>query len=212
MEVASSWADCFDIILEAYQRLAENLPLFTEYQSLFGHNSRMASVLALIYEDILEFHQVALRVLKRPSKDPKLSFKYLYLQCSAWKQMFRAAWKDFESKFQHLVDDLRIHKDLIESHASILQIQETQVERAHMRRQFAMIEQSQRQKKHLDVVTWLSAVNPILDHEAAISVRQSHPSSGRWLLQDSKMKAWLDHSRSSVPLLWMNGIPGAGTP
>jgi hypothetical protein len=28
----------------------------------------MASVLAIIYEDILEFHQTALRVFKRPSK------------------------------------------------------------------------------------------------------------------------------------------------
>ncbi|KAH6702884.1 hypothetical protein BKA61DRAFT_619706 [Leptodontidium sp. MPI-SDFR-AT-0119] len=192
--VASSWADCFDLILDAYKKLAENLPLFSEYQSLFGSNSQMAPLLTLIYEDILEFHIAALRLLKRPT----------------WKQLFRSAWKDFESRFQHLVDNLQNHKQLIESHAGIVQIQETQVERAYVRKQLSMIEEARNQQRRLDVVTWLCAVDPILDHEAAVNTRVMYPSSGKWLLQDNKMKSWLDHKNASSPLLWMNGIPGAG--
>ena len=67
-KVASSWADAFDTLLDAYQQLAENIPLLEQYHSLFQANPRMASVLAIIYEDILEFHQTALRVFKRQSK------------------------------------------------------------------------------------------------------------------------------------------------
>ncbi|KAK0115665.1 hypothetical protein ONS96_014111 [Cadophora gregata f. sp. sojae] len=192
--VASSWADCFDIILDAYQKLADNLPLFSEYRALFGADSRMASVLALIYEDILEFHLSALRVLKRPT----------------WRQLFRSAWKDFESRFQRLVDDLQNHKILIQNHASVIHIQEMQRERAFVRNEFRLAEEARSQRKRLDVVTWLSAFDPILDHEAAMTARIMYPSSGRWLLQESKMKAWLDHNIGSSPLLWMNGIPGAG--
>ncbi|KAH7336622.1 hypothetical protein BKA65DRAFT_37368 [Rhexocercosporidium sp. MPI-PUGE-AT-0058] len=192
--IASSWADSFDMILDAYQQLAENLPLFADYQSLFGSDPRMRSILSLIYEDILEFHQVALRVLKRPT----------------WKQLFRAAWKDFESRFRHIINDLRQHKELIESHATIAQIRETRAEREYVRNQFTMAEEARQQQRRIDLIAWISATNPVLDHEAAISVRSSYPGSGKWLLQESKMKTWLDHTRASTPILWMHGIPGAG--
>lgn len=73
-----------------------------------------------------------------------------------------------------------------------------------------MIEEARNQQRRLDVVTWLCAVDPILDHEAAVNTRVMYPSSGKWLLQDNKIKSWLDHKNASSPLLWMNGIPGAG--
>jgi len=105
--VASAWADAFDTLLDAYQQLAENIPLLEQYHSLFESNPRMASILAVIYEDILEFHQTALRVFKRPSKITSwyrgFSILILYL---AWKQLFRSAWKDFKTRFQHILNDL----------------------------------------------------------------------------------------------------------
>jgi hypothetical protein len=67
LKVASTWADSFDTLLGAYQQLAESIPLFAQYHSLFKSNPQMTSVLAVIYEDILEFHQAALRVFKQPS-------------------------------------------------------------------------------------------------------------------------------------------------
>jgi hypothetical protein len=39
-----------------------------QYQTVFEKNPHMASVLEMIYKDILEFHQQALRVFGKPSK------------------------------------------------------------------------------------------------------------------------------------------------
>lgn len=194
LHVASTWADSFDILLDAYQRLAENIPLFGDYQTIFESNTKMQDVLAVVYEDILEFHQTALRFFRRP----------------AWKQLFRSAWKDFNSNFQHILDDLARHKILVESRANIAQIQEAQASRAAARNSFATLEEGQRKTRHLEVIGWLSAPNEVLDQEAAVKVRSDNPSSGKWLLQDSKMKAWMDTNNSIVPSLWMNGKPGAG--
>ena len=68
LKVASGWAESFDILLDAYKQLAQNLPLLQQFQALFKTNPQMISVLSMIYNDILEFHLSALRVFKRPSK------------------------------------------------------------------------------------------------------------------------------------------------
>lgn len=128
----------------------------------------------------------------------------------AWKQLFRSAWKDFGSTFQHILDDLARHKDLVESRANIAQIQQAQESRIAARTSFAAIEEGQRKTRHLEVIGWLSAPNEVLNQEAAAKVRVDTPSSGKWLLQDSKIKAWMDPSNSVAPSLWMNGKPGAG--
>ncbi len=66
-QVANTFAESFDTLLDAYEQLGENIPLFIQYKQLFHSDSRMNSILALIYEDILEFHQAALRVFQKSS-------------------------------------------------------------------------------------------------------------------------------------------------
>ena len=34
--------------------------------------------------------------------------------------------------------------------------------------------------------------------------------TGRWLEKDSRFLEWQDHSKQSVKVLWLTGIPGAG--
>lgn len=60
-QTASNWADSFEVLLEAYEQIGEQLPLLAKYESMFAQNPRMIDVLALMYMDILEFHEHALR-------------------------------------------------------------------------------------------------------------------------------------------------------
>jgi hypothetical protein len=71
LQVASAWTESFDILLDAYKQLAENIPLLEQYQALFKTNQHMVDALSEIYTDILEFHGAALRVFKQPSKHVK---------------------------------------------------------------------------------------------------------------------------------------------
>ena len=60
-QVASTWTDAFDTLLDAYEQIGEHIPLLQQYQSLFESSPRMQNVLSLMYSDITEFHQRAIR-------------------------------------------------------------------------------------------------------------------------------------------------------
>ena len=67
-QIASAYAEAFDALLDAYQQIGESLPLLSQYQALFQRNPSMRKVLALIYNDILEFHKKALKYFRQRSK------------------------------------------------------------------------------------------------------------------------------------------------
>jgi hypothetical protein len=68
LQVASTYAESFDTILDAYQQIGEQIPLLQQYQDLFDHSPHMQRVLEMIYSDILEFHRRALRVFSGPGR------------------------------------------------------------------------------------------------------------------------------------------------
>ncbi|KAI1563089.1 hypothetical protein PtrEW13061_012073 [Pyrenophora tritici-repentis] len=57
---------------------------------------------------------------------------------------------------------------------------------------------------------WLVAANCGADQETYARVRQEYPGTGQWFLQKNRFRSWFDPNFCSTPLLWMNGIPGAG--
>jgi len=67
-QVTSNWAESFDTLLDAYQQIAESIPLLLQYQTIFERTLHVSKVLEMIYENILEFHQSALRMFGKSSK------------------------------------------------------------------------------------------------------------------------------------------------
>jgi hypothetical protein len=63
-QAASTFAEAFNALLDAYQRIGENMPLFAEYQALFDSDPKMRQILELYYQDIFEFHQRAINYFK----------------------------------------------------------------------------------------------------------------------------------------------------
>jgi hypothetical protein len=124
--------------------------------------------------------------------------------------LFTATWKDFQESFKPILNDLLRHRELIESTASLEQIQESRDARAQFQASFAALETEQNHKKILAVVNWLSAADSYVDHEAFVVTRLEIPDTGQWILDESKIKNWLDPNQSSIPVLWLNGKPGAG--
>lgn len=61
LQTASNFVDSWETLLDAYQQIGEQLPLLQEYESLFHSSPHMIQVLELIYIDILDFHQQAMR-------------------------------------------------------------------------------------------------------------------------------------------------------
>ena len=80
VKTASTWTDSFDVLVDAYRQMGENMPLLEQYETLFGTNHHMQRVLTLIYADILEFHKRAIRFFKGKSKCPvTTSYPYVHV-------------------------------------------------------------------------------------------------------------------------------------
>jgi len=62
------------MILEAYELIGEQLPLLMEYESLFHANPHMVKALEMMYIDILDFHQHAIRFVSGKCKQRLTDF------------------------------------------------------------------------------------------------------------------------------------------
>ncbi|KAI1657699.1 hypothetical protein F4813DRAFT_389436 [Daldinia decipiens] len=124
---ATTWLESFDALLDAYQLIAESLPIFEIYQDLFSESSRMQGILECIWTNILDFHIRAIRIFDQ----------------SMIKLFFRSLWKDFNSRFQHIISDLQRLKALIESHANQIHIWNYESDRVKIREEFEQTRASQ---------------------------------------------------------------------
>ncbi|KAF7504582.1 hypothetical protein GJ744_002077 [Endocarpon pusillum] len=194
LQVASTWAESFDILLGAYEQIGNQIPLLQQFQAVFNQNPHMRRVLEMIYSDILEFHKRAIRFFSGP----------------VWRQVFRSAWKDFNTRFQNIVNGLRQHSELLQSQANLLHIQQYQADRLAMFDRLDSTEEKQRQEKYVAVMGWVLSAETKLDHDSACEALSEHPESGRWILKNSEFQNWKEADTPVCSILWLNGIPGAG--
>lgn len=194
LQIASTWVESLDILLNAYEEISENIPQLLAYQQLFEKNPHMRRVLELMYGDILEFHRHALKIFKR----------------SAWKQFFRSSWKTFNTRFQCILSNLSRHRNLIESQASLVEYEQSKLARLAAQNSFEEIAKSEKDRRFIAVIEKVHPPNSLNDHEQAVEARQEHPGTGRWILGAGQLRQWMDPLATDVPVLWVNGIPGAG--
>lgn len=192
--MASTWAEAFDILLDAYKQIGENFPLLLQYQNLFKDNQYMQQVLEQIYSDILEFHRRALKFFKQ----------------RAWRQLFRASWKDFKTRFQGILENLRRHRDLLESQAGLVHYEASQAARLAAENSIRAIEEALFMQQRTSVQDWLCSANVSNDQERFTDVRSYSVNYGHWLLKRRQVSSWMDPASNAIPLFWLHGIPGAG--
>jgi hypothetical protein len=82
--------------------------------------------------------------------------------------------------------------------------------RAATEADFQRRNEEEKRYRHITVRNWLSAASTDVDQERGVTAREGDPESGRWLLKNSRIQGWFNPDLCSVPLLWINGIPGAG--
>lgn len=121
--------------------------------------------------------------------------------------MFHATWKQFDSKFGHILDNMRQHKRLVENKASLIEFEQAREARIRTEKEFKSLETQEGLRRKAYLATWLAAADVEADQERGQLSRQGRPQSGRWLLVKPAFKAW---SSFSAPLLWIHGTPGSG--
>jgi hypothetical protein len=121
-------------------------------------------------------------------------------------------WKDFNSQFDGILRSLRRHKELIESRANLAQYRRYQEDMRDLKDKLGELVEVERNKKALLVKEWLATGSQAqIDHENFLAVRQHYPNTGRWILKNESILNWITADIPITPLVWLNGIPGAGT-
>ncbi|TPX09019.1 uncharacterized protein E0L32_001720 [Thyridium curvatum] len=182
-------------LLNAYQNLGENLPRLLQYKDVLSSMTHMIGVLVSLYEDLLEFQQILLRYFKQ-------------LQ---WQRVFDESWNTCRTRCSSIVIRIARRRSLIESQASPPQIEEVRDSIQQDRENEDREVHQHDLKRTRDVFNWLKPTNVDIDQDTFIQARADYPNTGHWLLEDSAFKDWFDPRYVTIPpLLWLNGIPGAG--
>lgn len=75
---------------------------------------------------------------------------------------------------------------------------------------FEEIAEAEKKRRFITVTEKIHPPNSHTDQEHAAEIRRDFPEAGRWLLLRDQVKEWMDPLSTKIPLLWLNGIPGAG--
>ncbi|KAI5800428.1 hypothetical protein DFH27DRAFT_82123 [Peziza echinospora] len=197
LTIASQFADAFDTLLDAYAQLGECLPQFQKYDHLFGQSPEMQRVLGYVFEDVLEFHRRVLKIFKR----------------KFWEVAFQVTWGGFKVALNNILQNMSRHKRLVENEASIIHFQEFQASRRDAELAFQRLEKAEEKRQRHEILQWLcinGESNPSTDYEKYCAIRRGYPESGKWLAGCNEFQEWAFSGNTTLQLLWLYGIPGAG--
>lgn len=175
----------------------------------------MRTLLVMIFQDILALHREALKFFKQKCEGEKKSSlanaeTLMLIHKSVWKQLFQATWKGFVLKVQDLKDSLSRHRQLVESRATIVEIEEIRSLRRTTEAKLESLQKADMARRKAAIFRWLSSADSEVIHERHLKARSDNLTAGQWLLDDHRFQKWFDPVYCSTPLLWMNGKPGAG--
>ncbi|KAJ4407348.1 hypothetical protein N0V91_003932 [Didymella pomorum] len=214
---ASAYIDQFETLLDAYEKIGEQIPLLEQYKRLFSKDDQLKGALENMYVDILDFHESALQFFRDKADSGGLT------------RFFRSMWKNFDTKFQGILTNLARHKSFVENCVQVAQFQLYQEDVSDLR----AVNASRFQQYQLDVVElkakldkavaeeeakklkavlqWLAAgEHSQQDHEAHQKIRQSYPSTTHWILENADVEQWVRADFPARSVMWLHGIPGAG--
>ena len=121
-----------------------------------------------------------------------------------WEALFWYSWKEFEPQFRYILDSLARQKKLRNSGKSKGLVLEA--ETSH--EQAANVDEEQWRLE--SIIDKINPPNCYADQNAASEQRKAS-QSGEWILQNEHLRAWRNVNADLNPLLYINGIPGAGT-
>ncbi|KAL3477934.1 hypothetical protein BJX99DRAFT_225121 [Aspergillus californicus] len=208
LKIARGQVDFLDTLLSAYEKIGDELPVLGDCGDLFRDTIGLQRVLANLFEDIMEFHENALKLYSG----------------RALKAVFRPLWKDFGPTFENILHRIHSHRMLIEDKTRTLYSHPEQYDmdmreiRDHLRQMRHDVldlreREAKRQEQKFDEVRdWIAAAETETEHSNICRDRKRYPNSGDWIVDNPKVKYWTspDPDQSYSPILWINGRPGTG--
>ncbi|KAK2764389.1 hypothetical protein FQN54_009083 [Arachnomyces sp. PD_36] len=192
LQMSSNLTGPFDAIVNTLADIGNKLPIFKAYTQIFDSNDRIKDVLCLFFKDILDLYLAALNFF---------SSKHLSL-------IFESVWPRHKSKIDVVANNIERHGLLMTNEVNLEHIREAHDTRIKALDHYTRTREFQERQDFEAVETHISP--RFYDGELDRLLRTVCHGTGRWLQREETFSQWLDHANTSVKLLWLQGIPGAG--
>ncbi|KAF8246952.1 hypothetical protein K440DRAFT_644273 [Wilcoxina mikolae CBS 423.85] len=151
------------------------------------------NIIGVLYEDILEFYRRTLKFFHR----------------RAWHMFFSLVWRDFESRFGYILDNIRRSQVLIDNEVNAQDIEESHKARELAKEHLEEYIRQKKTKRKKACAEWLSPAD--VDTAKDNASRTKTPGTSEWLIKSREVSRWLDHNNNNgVDTIWLCGIPGTG--
>ena len=203
------------MILDAYEKLGQELPLLQEYQRIFEHDQSAQELLVKIFADVLEFHHNAIKFFSGSgTSNCAKSICILRLTVLvAFFHFLKSVWKSFKPTFNHILGRLRSHRELLEKNITMMNTRSIQehFKNCELERQEYLENQKERlAKQHEQLQAWIASADVEREHLEIQHDLEKYPKSGQWVLNNDRLDDWLRSAEPSNPFLLMNGNSGTG--
>jgi len=166
-------------LLEAYQQINQNLPLFGRYAGLFRENTHVAKILASTYIDILEFHKRAFVCFRSKCKLSLLEIENIsvLMKRLVWKVLFQAKWREVQKDITFILSSL-YNRGLIETQAQLDEMELIRRLHASQEKEFLEAAEAERKAQTNSILTKDSPASVEVDQEKGAKIWQKAPFFG----------------------------------
>ena len=193
LQLAQNYSDVMEKILKAYADIGEVLPRLDRIRKTFGSTPDLHKLLALIYADIIEFHQRAYKMFRR----------------KVWHFWFACDWGLFERRFKSIISRLASHCELLDKEAASMHFWEMRELRDRHLLEEEAAEKHRQYQMAQDVFAWLSAAEDAQEEYLHRLSDQRLLGTCDFILEDDQLSSWID-GESGPEIIWMSGRPGCG--
>lgn len=209
-QLADEYTNVFDNLVDAYQQIAEAMPQFERLQAAFRDQPNLQAILAMIYEDILEFPRRAYKFFRRRCKCTTRSKSVDMLTfCLAWHLFFDSLWKSFDFRFNGILKNLAHHKQLLHNEAVTIDIVAARQWRSQARELIVQQEKKSQDYYFHDSISWLKVADEQHDDKLERLADKRQDGTCEWIFRNSLFQNWKDDVHGELSL-WVKGILGAG--
>ncbi|PYH29359.1 uncharacterized protein BO87DRAFT_430645 [Aspergillus neoniger CBS 115656] len=192
LQVASSVSEAFNELLETYKIIGEGLELLERCIGLIDGKTLVQRAVESMFHDIFAFHEIALAYFRKPM----------------WKQVFQATWSTYKARFGPVVESFKRHKQVFEDRLTFVQLEDIRSKVITASEELEKLRNKEKLGQLREIQNWLNSADVASDQHAFTSARIGKTQTGSWILHHQQYCSW--KKGSTQPLLWVNGIPGAG--
>lgn len=190
----SNLGEVFDMVVKLFQAIGDSITLRgTDFEPL-ADDALYDLILPASCSTTVEMLLLLLRALGAPRLE----------------ETFSSVWQASSKRRKQLLKNLQECQNRVFCRESEAAVQAFERNRLLIMGDLEQSEMTDARRRWYEIKQWLTSADALQNHRDVSKVRDENPESGMWLLKNRTYVAWRSDDVPGMPILWMNGILGAG--